>query len=173
MSVMPHHPVIHSTRRSTARESRSRRWAGWLLAAYLIPLAALVLSIRLSGTGLHQLADSVVVWLGQVDSVPEVRFGHVEALANLLVFIPIGVLLAALGGRHSATLSGSAPRWPDWAVWLVAVGFSAAIELTQLFLLTERSATLRDLLFNSAGALTGVALHRVVRVLQDHRKRTS
>lgn len=150
----------------------SRKQAGWLLVAYLAPVAVLVLSVRLSGTGIPQLADSVVALAGSSEILTGLRFGHVEALANLAVFVPIGFLLARLMGRYARPGTAPTAGLPDWAVWLLASAFSAMIELTQLFLLTERSATLRDLLFNSAGAAAGIAIHRVVQQLRRHTRRT-
>lgn len=168
--------ISQSTHQRTVEAFRdrtgARKHAGWLLVAYLLPVAVLVLSVRLSGTGLPQLADSVVALVGRTELLTGLRFGHVEALANLLVFIPIGFLLARLVGRYARSGAGHPSGLPDWAVWALATVFSAMIELTQLFLLTERSATLRDLLVNSAGAVTGVAIHRVVQRVRHHTRRT-
>lgn len=140
----------------------SRRRAGWLLVAYLVPLAVLVLSIRLTDIGLPQVADTLVLWATDLGVVPGLRFGHVEAAANVLVFIPIGLLLSGVCGRSGTGRRGAG--LPDGAVWLIATLMSASIELTQMFLLTERSATVRDLICNSTGALAGVLIYRIVHV---------
>lgn len=151
-------------------ENNGRRWAGWLLVAYLVPVAVLVLSIRLTDIGLPQLADAVVLWTTDLDLFPGLRFGHVEALANIGVFLPIGFLLTGLLGRRSG--SGSPHTGlPDWAIWLVATAMSAGIEMAQMFLLTERSATLRDLLCNSAGALAGILIYRLIHVYRHRARR--
>jgi hypothetical protein len=152
-------PPSHSTAR--------RHWAGWLLVAYLVPLSALVLTVRLSGTGLPQLADALALLSNDLAVVPGLRFGHIEAAANVLAFVPLGFLLAALLGRRAGPTSG----WPDWSIWLSVTALSAGIELIQLFLLTERSATWRDLVCNSAGALAGVLLFRIIQVARHRASR--
>jgi len=141
--------------------------------AYLLPLAALVLSVRLSGTGLEQLAEGVVRWIAGLGPFPGVRFGHVEALANIAVFVPLGFLLSGLLARRAGAGPSRRPvgGLPHAAVWLLATALSAGIEATQLFLLTERSATLRDLACNSAGAAAGVAIHRIIQATRT-RSRT-
>lgn len=156
-----------------------RHWAGWLLVAYLVPLSALVLTVRLSGTGLPQLADALALLANDLAVVPGLRFGHIEAAANVLAFVPVGFLLAALLGRWAGASrqrrTGMAQRLrsglPDWSIWLSVTALSAGIELIQLFLLTERSATWRDLVCNSAGALAGVLLFRIIQVARHRASR--
>lgn len=165
----------HGTVRGELQRDTGRKTAGWLLLAYLVPIAVLVLSIRLTDVGLPLLADAVVDGVTDLRLIPGLRFGHVEALANIVIFLPIGFLLTGLLGRRSPVrprVSGlhSAGLW-DWAVWLVATAMSAGIELTQMFLLTERSATVRDLMCNSAGALTGILIYRAVHVFRNRARR--
>lgn len=160
------------------RSGRRRVLAGWLLAAYLLPLAVLVLAVRLDGIGIPQLAEALAAWVSSWPGMPEVRFGHIEAAANIAVFIPIGFLLTAMLRRRSpGHATGIRGTWrlgvPDVAVWLFCTLFSAAIELVQLFLLTERSATLRDLICNSAGALAGVVIFRMADSWRAHRRLNS
>lgn len=139
-----------------------RQWAGWLLVAYLVPVAVLVFSTRLGDQGIPQIADSLLHWLGDGGWFGIVRFGPLEAAANIALFVPIGFLLTGLMGRRRSLAHGWTPGLPDVVIWLLACTLSAAVELTQLYLLTERSGTLRDLLCNSAGALAGVLAFRLV-----------
>lgn len=139
-----------------------RQWAGWLLVAYLVPVAVLVLSTRLGDQGIPQIVDSLLHWLGDGGGLGIVRFGPLEAAANIALFIPIGFLLTGLMGRRRSLTRGWTPGLPDAVVWLLACSLSAAVELTQLYLLTERSGTLRDLLCNATGALAGVVAFRFV-----------
>lgn len=152
-----------------------RQWAGWLLVAYLVPVAALVLSTRLGDQGIPQVADSLLHWLGDGGWLGLLRFGHLEAAANIALFIPLGFLLTGLMGRRGSWTHGWSPGLPDIVVWILASTLSAAIEITQLYLLTERSGTLRDLLCNSAGALAGVLAFRLAHRarLRAERRKTS
>jgi glycopeptide antibiotics resistance protein len=146
----------------------SRQWAGWLLLAYLLVVCALVLSVRLTAPGLPGFTDSLVAWSAETGILAGLPFDQAGALANVAVFVPIGFLLAGLWGRRGSRRAGTGapPRsgMPDWMVFLVATAWSAGLELTQLYLLAEASGTVRDLVCNSAGALAGVVLHRVVQV---------
>jgi glycopeptide antibiotics resistance protein len=76
----------------------------------------------------------------------------VEFAANIVLFVPFSLLGAVL--LH---------RW-SWRFWL-AVGFctSCFIELSQLVLLSGRSADVRDVISNTLGALLGALLARRVR----------
>lgn len=76
-------------------------------------------------------------------------FGTVEFLANVAMFVPLGVL-AVLAWPRS-------PWWVPVAGWLV---FSAIAELTQASLEPHRVGDWRDVLANASGATLGVLLVR-------------
>lgn len=158
MSLATRPPVDTSSR----TPDTGRPWAGWLLLAYLVALSVLVLSARLEDNGIPQVFDAVQPWLGDDVQIPGLWYGHLEAAANLLLFVPIGFLGAGWVPRRAGSLPALRHGVPDWAVWLLATSLSAGVELTQLFLLTERSGTLRDLICNSTGALVGVLAYRIV-----------
>lgn len=169
-----------STSMDVSTHTTARRlWAGLLLGAYLVPLSVLVLTVRLSGTGLTELADALVLLANDLAVVPGLRFGHVEAAANVLAFFPLGFLITALLERRPGAPRQGRTRMarglktglPDWSIWLSVTAMSAGIELVQLFLLTERSATWRDLLCNSFGALAGVCLFRIIQVARHRASR--
>lgn len=158
---------------TTPRDAVPRKWAAWLLVVYLVPVTVLVLSARLGDQGIPQLADFVLHSFGDGDWFGMVRYGHLEAAANIALFVPLGFLLAGLLGRRRPLAGEWSSGLPDSVVWLLACALSALVEITQLYLLTERSGTLRDLLCNSAGALAGVLAFRFVhraRLLADRRK---
>jgi glycopeptide antibiotics resistance protein len=71
----------------------------------------------------------------------------VEMAANVLLFVPVALLLAA-----------AVPRLPGVLVWLVGTAASAAVEAAQL-ILPGRDSTVRDVVLNSLGAAIGVLLH--------------
>ncbi|MEN0022768.1 MAG: VanZ family protein [Microbacterium sp.] len=74
-------------------------------------------------------------------------FTRLEILANVLVFVPVGVFAFLLVPRR---------------VWPVAVvlgpAISVAIEVAQRLALPHRAATVSDVAANSGGALIGVFL---------------
>ena len=78
------------------------------------------------------------------------HFALADAILNLLLFLPIGFLLAL---RHRAT---------PVRTWASLTALAAAIELAQLFL-PGRFATLSDVLMNSAGSAIGIGLARLWR----------
>ena len=128
----------------------SRPALRWLLAGYLV----LVLRITLwPGLGVDPAVDwleQTLAWL-HARGLPEaVGVPLVEAVANVVMFVPLGLLLPltvrALGGTR---------RW-----WAVGSGLllSALIETCQLLFLPDRVPTLQDVAMNTLGALVGVAL---------------
>lgn len=123
--------------------------ARWLLVGILVVVLFIVLwpsrpagnaqsSLEHWFAGLH--ARGVPTWIG---------FGLVEFAANVLMFVPLGVL-------------GVAARPPFGAVVVVGccVVLSAAVELGQLLLIPGRTGDYRDLLANTLGAVFGALAAR-------------
>lgn len=82
-----------------------------------------------------------------------------EELSNILLFVPVAPLVAL--------------RWPRrwWAGLPLGVAASAAIELTQLTVLTHRSPAWADLGWNSLGTVIGlVPVVALVEVLERHER---
>lgn len=86
----------------------------------------------------------------------------VDFILNMLVFAPIGILLAIRGARF-------------WVALVVGLGGSLSIEITQYLLATGRTADINDLVSNTTGCLLGfiatagilaAAKRRQVRVLE-------
>ena len=75
--------------------------------------------------------------------------GLLDIILNILLFLPLGIGLGLLRGTRAA----------------VAIGFvcSVAIELTQLFLIAGRDASLRDVITNTLGTGLGASLVTVWR----------
>jgi hypothetical protein len=118
-----------------------------LLFVYLAALACITLtpagSVEPAASVLAGLADT----LGAIDGLHWVDFGVVEAVANVALFVPMGVLVLLLLGRE---------RW--WAAIAVGVIASCWIELAQAVLLPTRVADPADLAWNSVGTAVGVAV---------------
>ncbi|MDA0184347.1 VanZ family protein [Solirubrobacter phytolaccae] len=90
-------------------------------------------------------------WTAYLDVVPLVGYELSDAVTNVLVFVPLGMLVS---------LCVDSTSW--WRVLAVAATLSLAIELAQLF--TARVlggghiADVNDLIFNVAGAALGLGL---------------
>ncbi|MGN6218406.1 MAG: VanZ family protein [Microbacterium sp.] len=78
--------------------------------------------------------------------VPVLTYDRVEFGANVLLFVPLGVLLAV--------------AMPRRRVFLVpfALLLSGAIEAGQAIFLDERTATFRDIVANTIGATIGLVI---------------
>ncbi|MFH8249264.1 VanZ family protein [Microbacterium sp. B2969] len=120
--------------------------------ALLVVYSAFVAYLTLTPTGpddgattrllkrlLDQLhAQGVLLWID---------FLTIEFLANIAMFVPLGVLTALLISRRN--------RWMLLVIGTAASGF---IELMQLLFLPERYADWRDLVSNTIGFLLGAGL---------------
>ncbi|MCG8919121.1 VanZ family protein [Actinokineospora sp. PR83] len=89
--------------------------------------------------------------LWKVYLVPFANYEVGDAVTNILVFVPIGVLVPLLVAKA-----------PWWRVVAVAAAFSLVIELTQLvtrnLLGGGHVADVNDLIFNTAGGALGFGL---------------
>lgn len=88
-----------------------------------------------------------------------VSFDVIEFAANVVMFVPLGLLVRAWGGRFRHAVLG---------------GFvlSLAIETVQLLFLSSRVADVRDVVSNTAGAALGVGVAALIaRALRPHSER--
>jgi glycopeptide antibiotics resistance protein len=94
-------------------------------------------------------------WTTYLELVPFAGYEVSDAVTNILVFAPLGVLLSLL-----------MPRAPWWRVLAVAGALSLSIELAQLvtahLLGGGHIADVNDLIFNVAGAALGLGLISMV-----------
>ena len=81
-------------------------------------------------------------------------FTRLEIAANVLVFVPVGLLAVAVLPRRLGALA-----------FLVGPALSIAIEVAQRVALPHRAATISDVLANSAGATIGVVVALTVTAL--------
>jgi hypothetical protein len=79
-------------------------------------------------------------------AVPLLTYDVVEFTANVLLFVPLGVLLAI-----------AMPRRRAWAV-PIALVVTAVIEMGQALFLDDRTASLGDVVANTLGAAVGLAI---------------
>lgn len=84
---------------------------------------------------------------------------RLEFASNIVMFLPLGLL---------GVLAFPRLRW--WLIPIAALVLSAAIELAQLVLISERNASVLDVVANTAGALIGAAAAWALRSLVRRRR---
>ncbi|MFJ6417907.1 VanZ family protein [Paeniglutamicibacter sp. NPDC091659] len=130
--------------------SRSRgvnRWAVLAFTAYLALVFVVVFLLKVGDMPLADRVGGVLRNFQDRDLLIGIRYGHVEAAANVLFFVPLGALL---------TLIFAPPRWI--VGWLLCLGLSAFIECVQFFFLPGRVGSVRDVICNGFGAGMGALL---------------
>ena len=89
--------------------------------------------------------NGVPLWFG---------YNKLEFSANVLMFIPLGFLVALL-----------LPARIWWLALIICPAMSIAIELTQALALSARFATVVDVMSNSLGAVIGILIAVVLRAI--------
>lgn len=125
----------------------ARLKVGLALALYIGVLALIVLWPVPVDRPASGLLDGVLGALHRHGVPPWINYGLVEATANVLLFLPFGLLAGLLLPRHRRWLAAAA-----------AVLLSSGIELAQSGFLPERFGTVQDVLANTAGAVLGTAI---------------
>lgn len=139
---------------------RIRRLVVPLLALYAAFVLWVTLSPRMPGTGfIRQLVEAVLAALHGAGVPRWVDYSVAEFSGNILMFVPLGMLVALL-----------IPRRSRWALLLIGTLFSASIELTQT-MVPGRVSDVRDVIANSTGFLLGAAV--AVLAWQGRRRRNT
>jgi VanZ family protein len=120
---------------------RARRLTVAALVVYLALVARVTLWPEPAPDETFDVVRAVVGWLS--DRGVPVTYAGVEAVSNVVMFVPFGVLAGLL-----------VRRW--WVVVLLAGATSAAIELAQRAFLPTRVPTVQDVVMNTLGAALGV-----------------
>jgi glycopeptide antibiotics resistance protein len=124
-------------------DRRARRVIVCAAAVYLLGVARMTLWPDFASPDQLDALRSLVAWLTG-HGVP-VTYDGVEAAANVVMFVPFGVLGGLLVSRRGR-----------WAVLTAGCATSAAIETSQLLFLPTRVATLQDVVMNTLGAAIGL-----------------
>lgn len=131
--------------------SVARAAVGWIgLAVYGVG-ALIALFFPIQGAS-GRLVDLALDTLARATAPFDLGIVEVEMLANVLVFIPIGVFTAMV-----------LPRRLWWIAVLAGATLSTAAELFQNFVLASRVGSVRDVFLNIAGTALGAILVRIVR----------
>jgi glycopeptide antibiotics resistance protein len=124
----------------------TRGWALGLGIPFLAGLAILTLTPSRVERSMPNLLDLVLSAAHRL-GWQSLDFTRLEVLANVLVFIPVGILAFVLIPRRAGILS-----------LVVGPALSLLIEAAQRFALPHRAATFTDVVANSVGATVGVLL---------------
>lgn len=100
--------------------------------------------------------NAAMEWLHGVGLPASVDLGVVEAVANVAMFVPLGLLLPA------------ATRLRPWLAVPVGCAFSTLIECSQLAFLPDRVPTVQDVVMNTLGAAIGAGVVLAVRRARSH-----
>ena len=127
-----------------------------LLALFTVGYLALVGWMTLGPQPLNRGGSRILFralrFFGDHSSTSWITYDRVEFLANVAMFVPIGVLFLLVLGRR---------QW--WLATLIGVALTVTIEVSQLGI-PGRVSDPRDVLANSLGALVGVLFALVVTI---------
>ena len=131
----------------------TRVWALTLSVPFLIGLAALTLTPSKVEDSMPNLLDVILTTTHRL-GWEWLDFTRLEIIANVLVFVPVGILSFLL-----------LPRRVWFLALLVGPLLSAMIETAQRVALPHRAATVNDVVANSTGAILGVTVAVAVTLL--------
>ncbi|GAP56015.1 UDP-2-acetamido-3-amino-2,3-dideoxy-D-glucuronate N-acetyltransferase, partial [Arthrobacter sp. Hiyo6] len=129
-----------------------RPWVLILLGLYLAALACIAFWPTPVDRPLAGFLGDMLTVLHRYPLTAGIRYGHVEGVANVILFTPFGLLIALLLPPR---------RW--WLAVLTGLLASTGIETVQYFLLSQRQASIRDIANNTLGALLGAVVCRLMR----------
>lgn len=131
------------------------------LASYLTVLVAASLwPQHIDEQGLlARITSQILLFTSSVSWLRWFKYDQLEALANVVLYVPLGVFLAVFS--HKAKL---------WLLCFVPVLVSCLAEGSQMLLLPDRYATVTDVLFNSLGGVLGLFIVASIRQLMRNSK---
>ena len=124
----------------------SRRAAAALLLLILVVIAVIVFWPGPPDPGGQSALETYLRHPERHGLPPWITFDLVQNLANVVMFLPLGLLGSLALRRH------------NYLVVVYAAAASGLIEFTQLVLLPHRVASLWDVLANTTGAFLGLLL---------------
>lgn len=130
-----------------------------LFAVYLVALALIAYWPSTVDGGVDDRIYAVIDWCAR-NGLGFVTYDRIERVANVLLFVPFGLLLAGLLPRGRRA----------WAI-LIAIGVSVVIEVGQLLFLPSRYPSVTDIVTNSLGATIGVVIVLLAGAARARRRR--
>jgi glycopeptide antibiotics resistance protein len=129
------------------------------LAVYIAVIGLITLTPRDDSVG-NPVVDAILNFLGNSGLTAWISFAILERVANVIMFVPLGVLLILALGRQLRLQA-----------WFIGVGYSLVIETCQALFLPGRVADPFDVMMNGLGAGIGVGL--AVAVVGCRNRRTA
>jgi len=127
-----------------------RRALTWALAAYTV-VVAVVLGWRTPTTPVVDTLSVVSELVQAIGAEAWLTDPRIEFLANIALFVPFGLLLAAVLRPT---------RW-WWAV-VAGFGYSITAEIAQAIWRPQRSGTVSDVVANTLGTLLGAVVTALI-----------
>ena len=139
--------------------SRARQWLAAVLFAAVLGIILLVTLWPVPvDTGYSGSIDKLLAVLHR-NGIPNwFDYNGLEFTANIIMFIPLGFLVALLLSQRI---------W--WLALIICPAFSVSIELTQAVFLAARFATVSDVISNSIGAFVGIFFAVLIRAAVHQR----
>jgi glycopeptide antibiotics resistance protein len=123
-----------------------------LTAGYAWVIWRMTLTPHVFSAAQQSLVSHAIVWAQQLPHGAWLTYDRTEFLANVAMFVPVGMIAAAWLPRRA------------WFVGaFIGVALSVGIELAQAVYLPYRVADPRDVLSNGSGGLLGATLVGIVR----------
>lgn len=113
---------------------------------YLLAVAWITLNPSLGDPKRNAFLEGLLAAFAATPALAWIDYDVVEFTANIVLFVPMGVLLALLLGRGRR-----------WLALSLGVAASLTIEFIQLFE-PARVSDARDIIANSLGAIIGIGL---------------
>ena len=130
-----------------------------LLSYLTMLLAASLWPTPVDGGGVVWFITSQILQFARgVQWLNWLQYNQLEALANVVLYMPLGIFLVIF-----------LPRVKIIPLCLIPIIFSSSVEAAQRFLLPERYSTLNDVLNNALGGLLGVLIAAGIRRLMRRR----
>lgn len=120
---------------------------GILTLAYLAFVGWVTLTPQPYDGRTASVLDRFLDFFARHDATDWITFDRVEAAANVVMFVPVGLFFVLLFGRR---------LW--WVAIIAGAAFSIGIEFVQLEFLPTRVADVRDVITNTSGTVIGVLL---------------
>jgi glycopeptide antibiotics resistance protein len=130
--------------RNSARPRR--RTIVVLTAVYLAVVGALTLGPQPTNAMTRHFSADIILGVGRFDPGLNLRYSDLEFVANIGMFVPLGILFVVAFGRS---------RW--WAAVLVGGALTLLIEGAQRYI-PDRVSDPRDVLANITGAAVGALI---------------
>jgi glycopeptide antibiotics resistance protein len=131
------------------------------LLSYLIVLVGTTLWPKpVDGEGLlAKITSEVLIFTSNISWLNWIQYNELEAIANVLLYIPLGIFLVIF-----------AQRTRTWVLVLIPILVSLVAEGSQRLFLPDRYATINDVACNALGGLIGILISKSIARLRKYSK---